>query len=123
MAFKIDENGTITCYQGDSGEINITGLPTDKNYTVYFGVRDKKRNPVGFEVPVGTDGKDLITFIIPPSLSDTWKVKSNEEYAEYHYGLKICDGEGFEDTLSIAGSTFGDYSLIKVYPKKVEGTV
>ena len=121
MAFEIDENGTITCYQGDSGEINITGLPTDKNYTVYFGVQDKKRNPVGFEVPVETDGKDLVTFTIPPSLSDTWKVKSNEEYAEYYYGVKICDGAGFEDTLSIAGSTFGDYNIIRVYPKKVEG--
>jgi len=123
MAFEIDENGTITCYQGDSGEINITGLPTDKNYTVYFAVQDKTRKPVGFEVSVETDGSGLITFIIPPSLSDTWKVKPNEEYAEYYYGIKICDGKGFEDTLSIAGSTFGDYSIINVYPKKVEGTI
>lgn len=122
MAFEIDENGTITCYQGDSGEINITGLPTDKNYTVYFGVQDKKRNPVGFEVPVETGSKELVTFTIPPSLSDTWKVKSNEEYTDYYYGVKICDGAGFEDTLSIAGSTFGDYNIIRVYPKKVEGT-
>ena len=123
MAFKIDENGTITCYQGDSGEINITGLPTDKNYTVYFAVRDTKRNPVGFEIPVITDGNDLITITVPPNLSDTWKVKSNEEFATYHYGFKICDGFGFEDTLSIAGSTFGDYNEIHVYPKKVEGTI
>ena len=123
MAFEIDEFGTITCYQGDSGEINITGLPTDKNYQVYFAVRDLKRNPVGFEIWVDSEGRDLITIAVPPTLSDTWKVKSNEEFATYHYGFKICDGTGFEDTLSIAGSTFGDYSEIHVYPKKVEGTV
>lgn len=123
MAFEIDEFGTITCFQGDSGEINIDGLPTDKNYQVYFAVRDLKRNPVGFEISVDSEGRDLITIAVPPTLSDTWKVKSNEEFATYHYGFKICDGTGFEDTLSIAGSTFGDYSEIHVYPKKVEGTV
>lgn len=123
MAFEIDEFGTITCFQGDSGEINIDGLPTDKNYQVYFAVRDLKRNPVGFEISVDSEGRDLITIAVPPTLSDTWKVKSNEEFATYHYGFKICDGAGFEDTLSIAGSTFGDYSEIHVYPKKVEGTV
>lgn len=123
MAFEIDENGTITCYQGDSGEINITGLPTDKNYTAYFAVRDTKRTPVGLEVRVETDYKDIATFIITPELSDTWVVKPNEAFATYHYGIKLCDGKGFEDTLSIAGSTFGDYSEIHVYPKKVEGTL
>ena len=71
MAFKIDENGTITCYQGDSGEINITGLQTDKNYTLYFAVQDKMRKPVGFEVSVETDYKDTATFVITPELSDT----------------------------------------------------
>ena len=120
---KLMKNGIITCYQGDSGEINIKGLPTDKNYTVYFAVRDTKRNPIGFEISVESGGNDLITIIVPPNLSDTWKVKSNEEFATYHYGFKVCDGFGFEDTLSIAGSTFGDYNEIHVYPKKVEGTV
>ena len=123
MAFDIDENGTITCYQGDSGEINITGLSTDENYTLYFAVQDTKRKPVGFEVSVETDYKDTATFVITPELSDTWVVKPNEEFATYYYGVKQCDGKGFEDTLSIAGSTYGDYSEIHVYPKKVEGTV
>ena len=122
MAFEIDEKGVITCYQGDNGEINISGLQTDKNYTLYFAVQDKSRKPVGFEVSVETDYKDTATFVITPELSDTWKVKSNEEFATYFYGVKQCDGDGFEDTLFIAGSTFGDYNEIHVYPKKVEGT-
>lgn len=34
MALSIDSDGTITMYQGDTGEIIINGLNTDKNYKV-----------------------------------------------------------------------------------------
>ena len=39
----IDTDGTITLYQGDSGELVISGFDSTKNYTVYFAVQNKKR--------------------------------------------------------------------------------
>ena len=33
MSLNIDEKGNIYIYSGDSGEIVVSGLPTDKNYT------------------------------------------------------------------------------------------
>ena len=45
MSLNIDENGTITLYQGDSGEIAVSGLDETKNYVVYFAIQDKQRKP------------------------------------------------------------------------------
>ena len=44
MALDIYEDGSIDIYQGDSGSIFVHNLNKDKNYKVYLGVQDKKRN-------------------------------------------------------------------------------
>ena len=123
MAFVVDNNtGTITCYQGDSGELTINGLPTDKNYKLYFAVQDTNYKPFGSEIEVDTNQSPTVVISIPASLSDLWVIPRGESYATYYYGVKICDSEtGKEDTLMIGGSDFGDYSELIVYPKKVEG--
>ena len=118
---KTDEQGNMTCYQGDSGSLTVNGLNTDKNYTVYFAVRDEQRNPVGDEICVSADHSPCVTIEIPATLTDLWKVKKGQDYATYYYGLKSCDEFGHEDTLMIAGSDYGDRATITVYPKKVEG--
>lgn len=123
MAFVVDEQGNITCYQGDSGELTVNGLPTDKAYTVYFAVQDEKRNPVGDEISVNANRSPVVTFVLTADLTDLWEVKKNQDTATYYYGVKICDAEGKEDTLVIDGSDFGEYSTITVYPKKVEGII
>lgn len=122
MAFVVDDKGTITCYQGDSGEITFSGIPTDKNYKLYFATQDENRKPFGAEIEVNTNRMPNVTVVIPASLSDVWKVPNGEDYAIYYYGVKVCDTTtGKEDTLMIGGSDFGDLSQIIVYPKKVEG--
>lgn len=118
---NIDELGNMTCYQGDSGTLTVNGLNTDQNYKVYFAVRDEQRNTFGEEIYVDSDGASSVTIEIPASLTDLWKVKKGQDYATYYYGLKTCDELGHEDTLMIAGSTYGDRATITVYPKKVEG--
>lgn len=123
MAFVVDENGNITCYQGDSGNLTINGLPTDKNYSVYFAVRDDKRGLIGSELMVNTNNLPSVSFVILPSITDEWVVKNNEETATYYYGVKICDGANIEDTLFIGGLDFGEDNTITVYPKKVEGVM
>jgi len=124
MAFNIDKNGNITCYQGDSGSLTINGIPTDKNYTVYFAIQNEKRLPIGSEIYVSSNNNTSVIFSITPSLTNLLTVKANEDYATYYYGVKLCDsGTNLEDTLQIAGSALGDLNTITVYPKKVEGIV
>lgn len=123
MAFVVDDSGNITLIQGDSGQLTINGLQTDKNYTVYFGIRDTKRNPIGTELSVESNYNQSVIFDLIPELTDLLTVKRSEEYATYYYGVKVCDEDSnFEDTLIIGNSDIGDFNTITVYPKKVEGT-
>ena len=44
MSIEINNEGMIVLYQGDSGNITISGLDTNKNYVVYFAIQDEKQN-------------------------------------------------------------------------------
>lgn len=123
MAFIIDDNGDIELVQGDSGQLTISGLDTDKNYTIYFAIQDEDRNAIGSEIAVNTSSLDTVTIEISASLTDLLTVDEDEDTATYYYGLKMCDADtGLEDTLLIGGNEIGDLNQITVYPKKVEGT-
>lgn len=121
MAFEIDNNGNITMVQGDSGQLVINGLNTDKNYSVYFAIQDENRKPIGNEIVVNSNKQSSVAFVLTSSLTDLLKVKQNDETATYYYGVKACDNSGFEDTMLVGDSIIGDKNSITVYPKKVEG--
>lgn len=125
--YSIDDNGNLTLVQGDDIRYPITGLPTDKNYTVCFAIYNEKRQAVGDEVNVLANYAASITFSLKPALTDLLTVKKSEDTATYYFGLKLCypeDDAGTitEDTLLIGSSTMGELNSITVYPKKVEGT-
>ncbi|MBE7710865.1 MAG: hypothetical protein E7Z92_01860 [Cyanobacteria bacterium SIG31] len=118
----IDIDGTITLYQGDGGELVISGLDENKAYTVYFAIQDEKRNILGEELQVSVSGSDTVTFILTPEYTDLLVVPQNKPYKIYYYGIKVCEvGTTNEDTLFIADSTYGDVNRIIVYPRKVKG--
>lgn len=120
----IDMDGTITLYQGDSGEIVISGLDEAKGYTVFFAIQDKKRNLIGQELQVSVSNSDTVTFILTPEYTDLLTVPANKPYQVYYYGIKITEqGKSNEDTLFIGDSTYGDMNHIIVYPRKVQGKV
>lgn len=120
----IDMDGTITLYQGDSGEIVISGLDEAKGYTVFFAIQDKKRNLIGQELQVSVANSDTVTFILTPEYTDLLTVPANKPYQVYFYGIKITEqGKSNEDTLFIGDSTYGDMNHIIVYPRKVQGKV
>lgn len=126
MAFIVDtETGDITLVQGDSGELFIDGLNTDKNYTVYFAFYNSKRKRLGTEISVESNNSPNVTLIIPASLTDLLTVPQGAETAEYYYGIKVCydygDGYELEDTVIIGNKDIGELNTITVYPKKVEG--
>lgn len=123
MAFSVDELGNISLTQGDSGTIVVEGLNTDKNYTVYFGIKDKNRNSVADELYVSSNKNDSVTFVLNAEYTDLLTVDKNNPYEIYYYGIKACyEDDNYEDTLVVSDGDIGDMNAIIVYPKKVEGT-
>ena len=122
MMFRIDEvSGDITLTQGDTGQYPVEGIPTDKDYRVYLAVQNNKRKQVGAQIYTNSNYSDFVTLKIADTLTDLLTVKTTEETAEYYFGIKICDDEGNEDTLIIGDKEEGEFNIITVYPKKVEG--
>ena len=121
MAFIVDENGNISLIQGDSGTLVVEGINTDKNYTVYFGIQDKNRKPIGSELYVDSNNLASVVFSLTGDFTDLLCVGKNENAAVYYYGIKVCDSSSqAEETLLISGE-IGSLNTITVYPKKVEG--
>lgn len=118
----IDDEGTISIYQGDSGEITIYGLDETSAYTVYFAVQNVKRVPIGDEIQVSVSNSNTATIILTPEFTDLLTVPLNKPYEIYYYGIKVCISDSsVEDTLFISNGTYGDLNRIIVYPRKVVG--
>ena len=122
MSLIIDNDGTISLYQGDSGEIVVSGLDKDKNYTVYFAVQDGDRNLIGEELQVAISNSDNDTFDLTPQYTDLFTVPKSKPYEVYFYGIKACEfDKNIENTMFISESVYGDLNRIIVYPRKVKG--
>lgn len=122
MALIIDKNGNMSLVQGDSGDLVITGVPTDKNYRVFFAIQDSERKPIGEEIFMDSNRLDTVVINITGDLTDLLDVKKDDDTAEYLYGVKICDSEtGYEDTMILGDGNLGDVNTITVYPRKVKG--
>lgn len=122
MSLIIDADGTILLYQGDSGEVVVSGLEKDKSYTLYFAIQDKNRNLIGEELQVSVTNSSYVTFVLTSEYTDLLTVPKNKPYEIYFYGVKACEtGSSKEDTLFIADNTYGDLNRIVVYPRKVKG--
>ena len=121
MALNIDENGTIYIYQGDSGDIVVSGLSTDKDYQVYFSVKNSKRETIGSELMVNSNYRSSVTFSLTSDFTNLFVVPEDEEFMVYNYGLKMCFDDTIEDTLLVANAEYGQLNNIIVFPKRVEG--
>ena len=120
MSVYIDEDGTITLVQGDSGEIIVSGLDKNKNYDVYFAIQTLKRQPVASEIKVQSNFSDMVTFVLTAEFTDLLTVPKSKEYEIYQYGIKLCTTDT-EDTALIANNDYGSVNRLIVYPKIVEG--
>ena len=122
MSLIVDNDGTISIYQGDSGELTFSGLDNKKSYTVYLAIQDSKRNIIGDELQVSVSNSDNVTFVLTSEYTDLLTVPINKPYEIYYYGVKACEEDSLnEDTLFVANSTYGDLNRIFVYPRKVKG--
>lgn len=118
----IENDGTITLYQGDSGELVLSGINPEKSYTVFFAIQDEHRNIIGEELQVSVSDSDTVTFVLTSEFTDLLTVPQNKPYKIYYYGIKLCEKDSpTEDTLFIADAAYGDLNRIIVYPRKVKG--
>lgn len=123
MALDIYEDGSIDIYQGDSGSIFVHNLNKDKNYKVYLGVQDKKRNFV-FEKTIEANGVEFVEIKILPTDSQLLTVPINKNFETYYYGVKVEEvGTTNSDTMFISNGTYGDLTEMRVYPKKAKGGI
>lgn len=116
-----EETGNILCRQGDSGPYYVNNLPTDKNYKAFFGIQTQKRKMIG-QQEMDTNGCDFICFNISAALTDLLTVPNNKDSEDYYVWVKLCDDEGYEDTLIIGkNKSPEDFTIMTVLPKGVEG--
>ena len=120
MSIFIDEKGDITMYQGDSGDLVISGLDTNSSWDVYFAIQNENRCIIGSEISASSAGNSSVVINIPASLTDLLTVPVNQAYEVYYYGLKICCGS-VEHTLFVRNSGYGELNRFIVYPRKVQG--
>lgn len=122
MSLIIDSDGTISLYQGDSGELVVSGLNPEKNYVVYFAIQDADRKIMGEELQVAVTSSDTVTFVLTPQYTDLLTVPKNKPYEIYFYGIKATENNGeIENTMFVSDTTYGDLNRIIVYPRKVKG--
>lgn len=120
MSLNIDDKGNIFIYQGDSGQVVVSGIPTDKNYDVFFMVKDLYNRQIGESLKVVSNFCSNVRFMITSEFSNFLKIPEGEQAGFYTYGLKTKDDAGVENTLFVKGCCYGDLNHIIVFPKKVE---
>lgn len=128
--FKINDTD-LKLYCGDTGNLKISNLPTDKNYNVYLQVLNSKTQAKVFEIMVQSQQANNVIFSIDAAHSDLLTVSNINTPETYYWSIKLCDSvTGTEDTVipktvvdPITGNaTFSKpYKLIVLY-KMVEGT-
>ena len=121
LMYKVDPTtGDIKLTQGDTGEYNLTGLPADKTYRAFFAVQDGNRKQIGDQIESILENGN-VSFAIKESLTNLLTVKLSEESATYYGGVKICDDDWYEETVTIGDKEEGEQIVITVLPKQVEG--
>ena len=120
MTLHVDDKGTIYIHQGDTGSITVAGISSDKDYRIYFAIKNKNRETVGHELVVNSNYQNEVTFDFSADFTDLLTVDDNDEFEIYHYGLKMCTPTT-EDTLFVENSSYGQQNNIIVFPKFVEG--
>lgn len=106
----------LQTFVGDSGVVNITNIPTDKNtYVIYMEIKGKAI----IKKEITLNGADTCQFVF--SVFDTKALG----VGSWEYGVKICDSSEnpvIENTY-IPDLRVGNKAMFFVYPERVEGII
>lgn len=122
----VDEKGTMRIRKGDSGSFKVKGIPTDKNYNVYFAIYDPTTGEIVIPELI-EQSHNLPEVTINLSVEFTNALEGTEKGRRYSYGIKLCS-ENREETVvpSVVKDSRGVSFMQRppdfvVYSAKVEG--
>lgn len=84
MAVIGTEDNTLYIRQGDTGQVEFTGLPTDKTYTAYLAVFNEDTNKIVAKTDGVTVTNGTVVIYFNQGFSDGLPV------GEWVWALKIC---------------------------------
>ena len=122
MTAQVDEDGTITTYQGDTIIFDCDNVPTDLDYTVYWSVRalDSDSDIID-QIPFLPTG-NTVKITVPKSITDLIPVPTGKKYKDYRHALKACNSANqVEHTLTIGDTPVGSEYRLRVHRKQSEG--
>lgn len=122
----VDEKGTMRIRRGDSGSFKVKGIPTDRNYNVYFAIFDPVTGEiVSPELIVQSNNLPDVTVDFDAEFTNS--LEGTEKGRRYSYGIKLCS-ENKEETVvpSVTKDSRGLSFMQRppdfvVYSAKVEG--
>lgn len=122
MTQRFDDEGNMTTYKGDTILFDVNNVPTDLNYTVYFGVYDDNGNSIIPEQSVIANYNSTVTFEVKPYVTDMVIIPAGKKSVTYRYGIKACNFENqVEHTQTVDGVDVGEETKITFVRKQVEG--
>ena len=125
-------NGTIYTRVGEPTYLTFGGLPTDKNYKLYLGIKTiNTRETVGNEIFVETNNSATVDLVIPVEVVNLLEVPLNKSYNKYTWGIKLCYHDPatntiYEKTIIPKNNDgterpYGSINYLIVYPEQVKG--
>lgn len=125
MTQTFDDNGNMTTVVGDSIVFEVSGVPTDLDYTAFFRVYDKNNNTIIPEVPIPCNFNDTITVEVKPDITDMVNVPTGKKSVTHFYGIKACNFENqVEHTLTVGDNDNPELNVetkITFMRKRAEG--
>lgn len=123
MTAKIQADGMILTYQGDTILFTSSGVPTDREYVVYFSVKELTSDTDVIEQILCSVENGTVTVHVTPNITDLIPVPEGKKFKDYRYALKACSIDGTtEHTLQIGKNDVGVETKLRVFRKQSEGT-
>lgn len=110
MAYNVDDEGNVTCYQGDTVYIEVTQEEKESQGILYFQLRDEKRNPIGEQIIGQADIKTDITQSVT-QFSATCTMATFIEQVERVAGQYIFTYNGTNWVLDDSEIILADYGI------------
>lgn len=89
----VDTEGNISCRKGDSGNIYVTGIPTDDDYKVSLGVVNPPNREILNELSINSNQESEVTIPVPVAFTESLGI------GRFYYGIKLTSSNGVEQTV------------------------
>lgn len=121
MSVKYDKDGTIETFNGDTFKMRIGNIPKDKNYRIYWEVKNKNNETI-FAKMEESNNEDYVVFEITKEDTELLEVPINKTKEVYYHALKYCY-DNSEHTATVKNTVYGSRYKLVVNSKRAEGDI